>query len=284
MKPDLEPPRPHAPHASFVAFERTDARFDFHWHYHPEFELTYIVDSQGQRLVGDHVARYRPGDLVFLGANLPHTWASEGPARRHGHRAIVVQFRAEVVPSALRALSEFQAVAELLGRANRGLHFSAAAASGITRDLRRLLTLRGLPAWTTLLGLLERLAAAPARPLASLRFTPELPLTQQACLQRALAHVETRGDSPLSLGAVARAAGVSPATLARLFRRMLGRSFVDYVTELRIGRVCRQLMDTELGVAEIAYACGFNNLANFNRRFRALKGTTPSAFRRRYSR
>lgn len=284
MKPDLELPRRPAPQASFVAFERTDARFDFHWHYHPEFELTYIVESQGRRLVGDHVARYQAGDLVFLGANLPHTWASEGPARRREHRAIVVQFRADVIPSPLRALSEFQSIAELLGRANRGLQFDVATAPAIARDLRRLLTLRGLPAWMTLLGLLERLAAAHARPLASLRFTPDLPLTQQARLQRALSHVEARSDSTLTLGGVARTAGVSPATLARLFRRMLGRSFVDYVTELRIGRVCRQLMDTELGVAEIAYACGFNNLANFNRRFRALKGTTPSAFRRRYSR
>lgn len=284
MKPDLEPPRPPGPQASFVAFERADARFDAHWHYHPEFELTYIVDSQGSRLVGDHMARYRAGDLVFLGANLPHTWASEGPARARRHRAIVVQFRAEVIPSSLRDLSEFQAIAGLLARAHRGLHFSAGATPAIARALRRLLSLRGLPAWLALLRILARLAAAPARPLASLRFTPDLPLTQQARLQRALAYVDAHFDSDLALGSVARAAGVSPATLARLFRRMLGRSVVAYVTELRIGRVCRQLMDTERGVAEIAYACGFDNLANFNRRFRTLKGTTPTAFRRRYNR
>lgn len=284
MKPHLEPPRAPSSQASFVAFERTDERFDFHWHYHPEFELTYIVESQGQRLVGDDVARYRAGDLVFLGANLPHTWASDGRTRNRRHRAIVVQFRADVIPSPLRGLREFQAVAELLSRANRGLSFGGTFAAGIARDLRRLIKQRGLPAWMTLLRILERLAAARARPLASLRFTPELPLTQQARLQRALALIETHIESHLTLGGIAQAAGVSPATLARLFRRMLGRTFVDYVTELRIGRVCRQLMDTELGVAEIAYASGFNNLANFNRRFRALKGTTPTAFRRRYNR
>lgn len=283
MKPDLEPPRSPSPQASFVAFERIDERFDFRWHYHPEFELTYIVESQGQRLVGDDVARYRAGDLVLLGANLPHTWTSEGRLREKRHRAIVVQFRAEVIPSPLRGLSEFQGVAKLLSCANRGLLFRPPPVAGIVRDLRRLIKLRGLAAWMTLLGILERLTAARARPLASLRFTPELPLTQQARLQRALALIETHAESRLTLDGIARGAGVSPATLARLFRRMLGRSFVDYVTELRIGRVCRKLMDTELGVAEIAYASGFNNLANFNRRFRALKGTTPTAFRRRYN-
>jgi hypothetical protein len=50
--------------ASLLAFERVDLEFPFYWHYHPEFELTLIVDSHGQRLVGDGIADYGPGDLV----------------------------------------------------------------------------------------------------------------------------------------------------------------------------------------------------------------------------
>ncbi|MES2695221.1 MAG: AraC family transcriptional regulator, partial [Verrucomicrobiota bacterium] len=211
-------------------------------------------------------------------------WASEGRTVGRAHRAIVVQFTAEVIPSALRALGEFKDVASLLSRSARGLHFRGVAVAGLERELRAVLKLRGLQAWIALLQILARLAVTPARPLTSLRFAPDLPLTQQARLQRALAYIEAHNEPGLALREVARAAGVSPATLVRMFRRMLGRSFVAYVTELRVGRVCRQLMDTELGVAEIAYACGFNNLANFNRCFRALKGTTPTTFRRRYVR
>lgn len=44
MRPHLE--KIVSPHASFLTFERNDPQFSFYWHYHPEFELTLIVDSK----------------------------------------------------------------------------------------------------------------------------------------------------------------------------------------------------------------------------------------------
>jgi hypothetical protein len=90
MKPYLE----KVPYSSdsFVVYERNDPDFAFDLHYHPEYELTLIIKSRGQRLVGDCIADYGPGDLVLLGPNLPHTWRS-GPMKSSSaetHRAVVV--------------------------------------------------------------------------------------------------------------------------------------------------------------------------------------------------
>jgi len=43
---------------ALLCFQREDPSFPFHWHYHPEFELTLIQQGHGQRLVGDGIADY----------------------------------------------------------------------------------------------------------------------------------------------------------------------------------------------------------------------------------
>jgi len=66
---------------------------------------------------------------------------------------------------------------------------------------------------------------------------------------------------------------------SRFFRLHTGKTFPEFVNELRIGRACRLLAEGEMNVTEIAFACGFGNLSNFNRQFHRLRHTSPSAFR-----
>ena len=283
MRANFELLRAHE-NRSFRAFERRDTRFDFHWHYHPEYELTLIVDSAGQRLIGDNVASYGSGDFVLLGPNLPHAWTSQRhPARGAEHRALVVQFSDAGLPRSLFEVAEFARIRELLGRCQRGVQFSRRVAQRMESRLRRLTTLHGLPAWLALVEILHDLADYAGRELASLRFAAALPERQQLQVQRALGFIEKHYDQDISLPQVAKAAGVSAPTVVRLFRKVVGRTFVKHLTELRIGGAARQLIDTNKGIAEVAYASGFNNLANFNRKFRRSKGMTPSEFRSRFS-
>ena len=74
--------------------------------------------------------------------------------------------------------------------------------------------------------------------------------------------------------------GCSRSCFSRFFKRCIGKTFIEYVTELRIGRVCRELMETDESITAIAYGAGFNNLSNFNEQFRKLKRMTPSRYRK----
>lgn len=123
LKPNFE--NIVAGQSSFVAVQCKDPEFPFFWHYHPEYELTLILDSHGQRLVGDGVADYGPGDLVLIGPNVPHSWRS-GPVRssqNETHRAVVLQFREDFMGPHFFELNEMKSVARLLLNSSDGLAF-----------------------------------------------------------------------------------------------------------------------------------------------------------------
>ena len=60
-------------------------------------------------------------------------------------------------------------------------------------------------------------------------------------------------------------------------------TFIDSLTEIRLGHASRLLIDTTQSISEVAYETGFNNISNFNRIFKKRKGCTPKEFKKSYS-
>ena len=82
------------------------------------------------------------------------------------------------------------------------------------------------------------------------------------------------------MSVVAAELGMSESRFSRFFQRSTGNSFTDFVNRVRINSACHLLMQTDHNVTDICYQVGFNNVANFNRRFLEIKGMTPTEFRR----
>lgn len=280
---------------SFFCRRFDSPSFTAPWHFHPEYELTLIVESRGQRFVGDSIAPFAAGDLVLLGPKLPHCWlnlplSGQGspttPAQRA--RSIVVQFADDLLGGWLD-YPEMERISRLLReRAPRGVHFAGTGALRAADRLRALPDLCGLDRLIALLALLDQLACVPSRAvtlLASEGFSPTLNLEQAGRLERVCRFVHQGFQHPLRQTEAAALACLSPEAFSRFFRQKTGRTFVDYLNDVRIGEACRLLIEKDaLGVTEICYACGFGNVSNFNRHFRLRHGTGPREYRRRYLR
>lgn len=91
--------------------------------------------------------------------------------------------------------------------------------------------------------------------------------------------MEANLAEPLSLGELARIAGVSPRQLNRLFATHLGQPTMRYCSMLRLMKARSILRNSSLSVTEVALACGFANMANFSTRFREAFGHPPSRSR-----
>ncbi len=286
MKPILETPLVRSAGTSITAFERREAAFPWNWHYHPEIELTLIRSGRGNRLVGDHSASYGALDLVLLGPNLPHTWSSTDAGQRRkpgGHRAVVIQFLPGVLTEPQRGLPEFAAIAALLAESVRGLRFSAGTAQRLEDRMRAMASRAGIYRWLALMRILADLAGSDRQPLASEKYLHRRSSASGSRLERVTAHLENHFREELPLAEAARVAGLTPGAFSKFFRKMTRKTFVDYRNTLRIREACRALAETDRPITEIAYACGFSNLANFNRRFLRETGVVPRDYRRTFN-
>jgi len=266
----FEKVRPAA--GSFTAYERCEREFAFNWHYHPEFELTLITDSEGQRMVGDSICDYRPGDLVLLGPNLPHSYRSwpAGSRSSRRHYAIVIQFQQECFGDHFFGLPEMRSVGQMLQRSAIGVAF------GETETKKRVANrLRKLPT----LPPAERLISG-ASAISTLTLLPLCHIEDQRRIDRICSYLHERFDKEVDFPQLARTVHMSQAALCRFFRRATGRTMTTYINQLRVGAATQLLMNTDLSVLEIGFRVGFGNYSNFNRQFKRIKGLTPMSLRR----
>ncbi len=102
-------------------------------------------------------------------------------------------------------------------------------------------------------------------------------------VDRTLAHVQERwaeGDlEPITLGDLARAAGVSKTHLTRVFQEALGVAPVEALRQLRLDRAANLLARTNLDIGAVAEAAGFADAFHFSKTFRRLYGVAPRMFR-----
>ena len=273
---------PAAADASMGVVSYDQPRFERGWHYHPEVELTLILESSGQRFVGDHIGNFEPGDLVLLGGNVPHVWRSDLLAlpRRQRARSIYVHFRSAWLENLAGDLHELQDIGGLLEQAARGLCFSGPESGHAAREMERLPGLSGMRRLLVMLELLQSLAEAGGGvPLSSAGFSPVLDHRTGERIRRIHSHVYQNFRSGISHQDLARLAGLSPAALSKFFRRSTGRTITQFINEVRVGEAARLLIDSDGNISQIAYASGFESLAHFNATFRHLKQVNPTRFR-----
>lgn len=271
--------------ASFIYRIKREPSFGVYWHYHPEYQLTWVRRGQGKRFVGDDISRFKAGDLVLTGPNLPHMWCSSlARASKRPHEAIIIQFPESTFGNHFLGVPEMAAVRRLLERSAQGIRFADSVRGKIAPRMIRMGRRRGLARLIELMEILRLLAQAPVdRVLSSKAFMPAVGFVDRERIDRICRHVAENSTRPIVLAQAAAAAHMSVPAFTRFFRKCTAKSFVEYLTELRVGAACRLLMETDRTVRQICGAAGFSNLSNFNRRFRDLKGVTPREFRRQYS-
>lgn len=104
-------------------------------------------------------------------------------------------------------------------------------------------------------------------------------LSKDAKLLKVNSFIMNNFQQPITLEDVARQASMNKSAFCRYFRRATQKSFSHYLNEIRIGYACKLLqVSKQRKIAEVCYESGFNNLSNFNDKFKQHTGYTPSDY------
>lgn len=255
------------------------------YHYHPEYDiLLSLKDHRGRFISGDHTGPLERGTLIMNGPNIPHALHTGLPDEEDWSRPslAVIQFSEDSLGREFLERQEMRPIREFLHAARWGFEIvgdTRERAAEIILGMRDLGELERLFELFRLLRLFAE--SSERRVLASPAYAPSLRERDITRLDRVVRHLHAEMARLIRLETVARVAGLTPKSFCRFFRANTGKTLVEYVNAMRVGEACRLLVETGRPVTEIAFAVGFNNLSNFNRRFRELKGLSPREFRLR---
>jgi AraC-like DNA-binding protein len=268
---------------AFVARIDEFAQFYNKWHFHPELELTHIVKGRGTRFVGDNIEFFQDGDLILVGSNLPHVWKNQNKESELSV-ARVVQFLPNFMGEDILKLVEFKNIQKLLIKSSFGLKIEGEVKVLILGFLNKLFkTEDPLERIILIIKMLDCLGTSDETiPISKSLFLVELDKQNKDRLNRVIDYTITNFASKIMLEDVASISNMSVSNFCKFFKVRVKKTYVQYLTEVRIGMSCKMLIENQLSINRIAYDSGFVNISNFNRAFKLNKNMTPFSYRKLY--
>lgn len=260
-----------------------DDRFPAIWHFHDEYELTLILESSGTRMVGDHISRFKEGDLVFIGKNLPHTWRNDGPRNYEKAQALVLHFLEDIWGESFFKEPDLRQINAFLARSYRGIKIIGKTKEHAARIFMELEVAKGMKRTIGLLSLLDVLSTSDELvDLSSESFVHSIEEPGSNRLRKIYEYIMNNFQEDISLLSVAEVAHMSPSAFSRYFKSRIRKPFRQFVIELRVGYACKLLMTEDVTVTDVCYQSGFHNLSNFNQQFKKITGLTPKQYQLTY--
>jgi AraC-like DNA-binding protein len=269
----------------FTLFSRVKTEFDFPLHSHEEFELNFIQYAKGaQRVIGDHMEEIDDIELVLVGPNLQHAWFTHKSKGQEIHE-VTIQFHKDLFDEKFLRRNQLSFIRTMFGMSVRGILFSRETTKQVAPRIIELTRRQGFDSVLELMSILHDLSTSRnMRTLSDPSFNAAESFSYNSRrIEKTIEYMNQHFDKPIALSEVSRLANMSEVAFSRFFKQRTGNTFIDSLTEIRLGHASRMLIDTTQSVAEIAYHCGFNNISNFNRIFRKKKGCTPREFRESFS-
>lgn len=258
------------------------------WHFHPECEIMLVLEGTGIRFVGDSIERFQPGDLVFLGSDIPHFYRSDEEFYQKKSnfisKAIVLYFKEDFLGEPFWNLNNITLLKKMIINSKRGIRFKGKIKDEIIKSMEKLDNqVDDLSKTIDLLTLLKTMSAAKEYDLLSsigfIRNADEHDYERINDVYQFI--IKNYKDNP-TLEQVANIANMSITTFCRYFKSRTNKTYTEFLNEIKIGNACKLLIDNKLSISHICFEIGFNNFTHFNKQFKKIMSLTPREYQQKY--
>ena len=245
-------------------------------HQHEEIQISLLVKGSGKLIVGDSIRSFTEGDLIVINGKIPHLFQSS-PSEEPSHM-ISLFFTYTTFGDNFFDIPHLEQAKAFFTTSNTA--FKVSENNTEARELmKKFPEVDKLSRLLIFLQLLKSIGLSPVTMLTGFVHPKSLSANEGKRLQDVLDYVMNNFEKEIKLITVANLAFMTPNAFCRFFKQRTNKTFFQFLIELRIEHACQLLTSNkDLDVLQIAEKSGFGSISNFNRKFKQLKKTTPTAY------
>lgn len=257
------------------------------WHYHQEVELVYFKKGYGTQFIGDNISRFMSGDLVLVGANLPHYWRFDDhyvdPYGNTPADITVVHFSENFWGDRFLQLAENKVIKTMLEKARKGLVIIDQHQAGVAALMEQLVVSEGSARIMLLLKTLMAITnCKQVKALSSIGFKHDYKEEENeriaAIYEYSLANFRKR----IQLDEIAEIAHICPNSFCRYFKMRTKKTYSQFLIEIKVGNACKLLIENKLSIKQLCLESGFNSFSSFHKYFKKITGKSPAMYKNEF--
>lgn len=265
---------------TLIVQEDRESVFYDKFHQHEEIQISLIVQGEGSLIVGDTITDYKPNDILIFGSNVPHVLKSA--SSEEDSYMISLFFTRESFGKSFFDLPEFQDLHSFFRNSMYGMRLKSKKKKLKAKFYEILGSEDRMQRFTIFLTILQIIRNAENETLSSFVSKRTYTDNEGKRMAKIFESVMNEFDKDFSLKDAADIANMTPNAFCRYFKQRTNKTFFQFLIEVRIENACRLFSrEAEITVSEASYHSGFKNLSNFNRKFKEIKGVTPTGYKKR---
>ncbi|MFL5811253.1 MAG: AraC family transcriptional regulator [Flavisolibacter sp.] len=258
------------------------------WHYHSEVELIHFKKGEGTQFIGDSIKRFKAGDVVMVGANLPHYWRFDDAYFEENTKALadirVSHFNENFWGENFLHLPENNNIRTVLEKAKRGLQITGKTKLKVAELLEQLQSADGPQRIILLIEALSAIANCKGLVmLSSIGFKPDLVEVESDRINAIYEYSIKNFKRKIQLEEIAEVANISPNSFCRYFKSRTRKTYSQFLIELRVGHACKLLIENNQCIKRLCYESGFNNFTSFHKYFKMITGKSPLTYQKEFT-